>query len=102
MSPEEDRLPRTLEGFIKMASAWREADSAGAYDVANRFGAIYPCDVCGRPIMQARVLAEALSAHYGSPESRSAVEDCLRRGVTETGDTLSPNYCSEHGQIESE
>jgi len=74
-----------------------------SYALAERFGALGHCDLCGRPILEVPALAGALATEYGvGDEERLAFEDAIRRSPLEQADESAPNFCSYHGQITSE
>lgn len=88
----EDRLSRSVEdgGLL-------------SYALADQFGALGHCDLCGRPILQVPTFAAALASQYEVPdETCLAFEDAIRRSTLEQANESSPNFCSYHGQITSE
>ena len=99
-------LPSSLEDLISDLEAANREHRLGPAtpEAAALLGAARSCDVCGRTIVDVSVLTEALLARYDSRDevARRRLVDLLRRSPLETGDNLSPNYCSYHAQITSE
>ncbi len=98
-------LPDTLDELLGALETGRATDEGLvplSYAFADALESLRRCDVCQRPIVDAEVMATTLAEHYGADDDRQRIEDALRSSELETGDTLSPNYCSFHGQITSE
>src|SRR5438270_12642685 len=73
------------------------------YRVAAESDSLHRCDVCRRLIVEVEGLVADLSERYQLTDERKlALREAIMRTGVEIGDTLSPNYCSEHGQITSE
>jgi hypothetical protein len=98
-------LPAGLEALleaVELAASKRESGPI-TYDVADRMGALHACDVCARPIVKIDVLVARVMAHYArGNELARRLREALLRSPLESGDNLSPNYCSYHAQISSE
>lgn len=108
--PESEReltatpdLPLALTGLGDRLSRSVEDGGLLSYALADQFGALGHCDLCGRPILQVPAFAAALASHYEAPEeTRLAFEDAIRRSTLEQANESTPNFCSYHGQITSE
>lgn len=103
-SDQAANLPDTLDELLQALESGHATDEGLrplSYHFAASLDSVRECDVCHRPIVDAEVLATTLAEHYGD-DDRQRIEDALRSSELETGDTLSPNYCSFHGQITSE
>ena len=102
----DEVLPPSLDELIAAIQADQRGENRAGpltYELAGELAALRYCDVCGRPIVGIDALTQGLLAHYGrqgTPDAR--LTRALRGTHLETGDTLSPNYCSYHGQITSE
>lgn len=100
VAPELPPSPRHLTDGLA-----RSVEDGGllSYALAERFGALGHCDLCGRPILEVPALAGALATEYGvGDEERLAFEDAIRRSPLEQANESTPNFCSYHGQITSE
>ena len=96
-------LPETPQALLEGLSRSVEAGGLLSYPLAEQFGALEHCDRCGRPMVQAPTLANALAHEYHVGEEEcAAFENAIRRSSLELGDEYSPNFCSYHGQITSE
>lgn len=91
-------LPHTLEEFLATIST-SGSTPALSYAQAGRLGALRRCDVCQTEIADVVELSRLLAEFYDAPDRRQHIADALVRSGLEVGDPLSPNYCSEHGQI---
>ncbi len=102
-----DRFERLLEELREVDPLDHErADEdveSLVYRAARTGDALHRCDVCGRLIVEVDGTVAFLGAHYGlDDDQRTALGEAIMRTEVETGDTLSPNYCSYHAQITSE
>jgi len=99
-------LPGTLDELVHALEEGHATDEGLvplSYHFAEAMESLRHCDVCRNPIADPEVLATTLADHYGvDATERQRIEDALRASELETGDTLSPNYCSYHAQITSE
>lgn len=98
-APLPDNVPELIDGLS------RSVDGGGllSYALAEGFGALERCNLCGRPIIEPPALSAALAEQYrtGEPD-RVAIEDAIRRSDLELADDYTPNFCSYHAQITSE
>ena len=98
-------LPEELEALLEAVERAASKGESGpiSYDTAARMGALRGCDVCARPIVDVGVLADRIMAHYGRANGLARrLREALQHSPLESGDNLSPNYCSYHAQISSE
>jgi hypothetical protein len=73
------------------------------YRIAAESSSLHRCDVCRKLIVEVNGVVAYLAERYQLTEGRQLeLRDAIMRTGIEIGDTLSPNYCSEHGQITSE